>query len=416
MARPSGRPGGRGPVAGGARTGVESVRGSGTGAPWRQHLTAARQRADLGRFGESLAYWAVVGFAFAVSLVHAQRTTLMAAQDSMHYYARALLYAGTSRDEAFALVTDKSYSLGWNQGLTPEILFDWDLVRPRVVYPALATPFVKAFGWSGMTLTSIALAVVLYALMAWVLRRRFGTVPALAALAVVFGCQAWFFYAVAPLTEGLSALTLAGMVGAAWLYRRARHRRRWLYLVAAGVLAVVFAFTRQAQLIAAGAFSVVWVGEWIRSRRARNSWLAPSATVVGVSAATQVYQLLVYPFDQLAHMQSKVGGESFWETLAAAPYHLYTATKFDFRLAVEDDPGMAFAMFVLLGAMIYCWRRPEIHLACGAVLAGMIYQGVNGSIRLEFRYLEPGLFLYALAGAAFMAALARRRMTRHQTW
>jgi hypothetical protein len=178
-------------------------------------------------------------------------------------------------------------------------------------------------------------------------------------------------------------------------------------LVAAGALTLAFAFTRQAQLIPAGAFAAAWVGAFVKERRAANSWWAPAAAVVGVSAAAQVWQLLVYPFDQVGQLRSKVGGGSAWETLAAWPRHAYSSARFDFIVAVREDPGMVVAMAVLGVALIYGWSRVEIHLALGAGLAGWIYQAVNGSIRLEFRYLEPGFFLYALAGAVLLSALGR---------
>jgi hypothetical protein len=59
--------------------------------------------------------------------------------------------------------------------------------------------------------------------------------------------------------------------------------------------------------------------------------------------------------------------------------------------------------------LVVAWRRVEVHLALGAGLAGLIYQAVNGSTQLEFRYLEPGFLAYALAVGALFAHLAARQ-------
>jgi hypothetical protein len=345
---------------------------------------------------------------FWISLWRAIHVTPMASQDTVHYYGQALVMAGYSREDAFTMATGLSNSFEWYHIPNVEVLLDWDLIRPRVLYPLLASPFVAHYGWWGMILTSWLIGAAFYGLAAWALVRRFGVVPALGAALVMFGCQGWFYYAIGPLTEGLSALLFGGCLGLIWFYRRSKRRLRWLWLVAAGLSMVAFSFSRQAMLIPAGALAVAWLGEWIRSRRMRNSWLAPAATVVGVCAAAQVYQLVAFPFDQVGWLRTKVGGETAWQTLLSAPAHLYESSRFDFFKVMEADPGAAFAVALLGTAVLVAWRRVECHLALGAGLAGLVYQAVNGSTRLEFRYLEPGFIAYALAVGALFAYVAAR--------
>jgi hypothetical protein len=358
-----------------------------------------------------VAYTLTVYLLFCANLWRAIHTTRMASPDSIHYFGRALILAGYSREDAFALANGMSQMYGWDH-ISIYWLVDWNLVRPRVMFPLLASPLVAAQGWFGLILAGICVGLVLFALMAAVLRWRYGAGPALFAMLAVFGAQSWFYYAVAPLTEGLSALLLALGLGAVWLYRRSKSRGRWLWLAAAGLAMAAFAFTRQAQLIPAGALFAAWLGEWARTRRARNSYLAPAGVVVGVCAATQLWQMLAFPFDQLSQMRSRMGGATAWETVAAAPRRLAYTIWVDLQTAAKTDPGLVFAMVLTLAALFVAWRRVEAHLALGALAGGLVYQAVNGSTRLEFRYFEPGLFIYALALAALAAQLGSRLAAR----
>jgi hypothetical protein len=389
--------------------------------PW------GRVEAFFRRRGGGLLYWVVVCALFWISWKRVVETTKIASPDSIHYYGQALVFSGVSRPEAFRQSTALFDGWGW-PGLVKSVeeLLDWDLVRPRVAFPLLASPLVGAWDWAGMVALALALGAAFYAVTAAALLRRHGLVPALGAVLAVFGCQAWFFFAVTPLTEGLSALLLALALGCAWAYRRAAPSRagaaggggpdrpgrfgsrlpRWLWLLGAGLLMLVFAFSRQAQLVPAGALLAAWAGEWIRSGRPRNSWSAPAAVIVGVSAATQVYQLIVYPLAELDQFRLRQSGETTWEALLALPRRFLGVTAFDIKYSLGKDPGLVFAMVLLVAAVIVAWRRVEVQMALGAALAGLVYHAVNGSDHLEFRYLEPGFFVYALAVGALLAHLA----------
>jgi hypothetical protein len=354
-----------------------------------------------------IGYWVAVYCLFWISLWRAIHVTMMASPDTIHYYARALVMGGRTAEDSIALANSMREQHGW-AALPPEMMLDWDLVRPRVLYPLLASPLVEAYGWWGLILTSWILGAAFYALMAWILVRRFGAGPALFGMVVVFNCQAWFYYAIGPLTEGLSALLFALILLAVWRHRRSAGSRRWVWLVAVVLLMVAFSFTRQAMLIPAGALFAAWVGEWVRTRGARNSWLPGAATTVGAAAVTQVFQLVVFPFDQAGWTRSQVGGESTWEMLRSVPRQLAGNSKIDVFEVVKTDPGMMFAAVLLALSLILCWRRVETHLALGAGLAGAVYQAANATIHLEFRYLEPGFIVFALAITALMARFMER--------
>ncbi|MDR2454474.1 MAG: hypothetical protein LBD51_08065, partial [Bifidobacteriaceae bacterium] len=187
--------------------------------------------------------------------------------------------------------------------------------------------------------------------------------------------------------------------------RRRAGRRRALWLAGAAAGIVLFAFTRQAALIPAGALGLAFVGEWVKTRRWRNSWLAPAATIVGASAACQLYQAVRYPFDQAAQLMEQTGTATLGQALARAPRRLWAVVKWAFGAFAQDDQIMiVFGALAAVG-LVVCWNRVEAHLALGAVLGGMVYQAANGTMQTGLRYCEPGFFAYALLVGAALAAL-----------
>jgi chromate transport protein ChrA len=351
----------------------------------------------------------VVVAGWFTNLLWMVKTLPLLAPDSLYYYGRALLYAGYSRTQAWEIANALGEPHNWRVS-SVERMFDWDLVEPRVVYSALAAPLVRQMGWNGMLVVSIGAALLLYLLMAWALWYRFGPGPALAAILVVLSCRTWFRFAVSGLTESLSALFLALALGAVWLYRRSRRgpskRWSWVYLVAAATATVLFCFTRQAALIPAAALAAAYLGEWIRTRRWRNSWLAASATIVGAAAACQLVQLMLFPFDQAEQLMTETGASNLGEALAVAPTRLLGIIEGHLRSFAVHDVGMFAAIGLSALALVLCWRRVEVHLFGGAILAGLVYQAANATTRTGLRYCEPGFFIYALVLGTLFAWFA----------
>jgi hypothetical protein len=357
-------------------------------------------------------YWGIIAGLFGFAVVYAFTTIHLVFPDSMYYYGRALYYAGYSQTEAHQLVQAFAERQGWGSP-DADMLFNWTLVAPRVVYPALSAPFVYLWGYEGLLVVPFVATTLIYFATAWVLRVRYGMLVGLATMLVVLQCQHWIWQQLGPLCEVLTAFWLALTLGAVWCYRRFRPSRgAWLWLVAAGVCTVLLAFTRQAMLIPAGAFFMVWVGEWIRTKRVRNSWLAASSVVVGVSAACQLYQMVRYPFDQTSQMQRMTGTAGVKDAIWAMPGQLYRVLKSDFELFWKADQSMLVCIALVLVGLVVCWRQVESHLAFGALAGGMIYQATNGSLSTSLRYCQPGLVTYLLVIAALLAWLANKRDRR----
>jgi hypothetical protein len=366
----------------------------------------------------------VLAAAFVLATVAAARSRTLLAADSLYYYGRSLVYAGYSREDALAMANAAGSSIGARVD-SVERMFDWSLVEPRVLYSLLSAPFVRPLGWHGLLVVSITANLAFFALLAWALRRRYGTLVGLVTTLLVMCGTTWFFFATAALTESLSALLFALALGAAWRSRNSgqaepgpragpteRHRpwkwgRRQTWLAVAALAMVAFAFTRQAQLIPAGALFAAWLGEWARVKRWRNSWLAPAAVIVGASAACQVLQMVVYPYDPGPEWRSQTdssGGEGLTEMI----WHVGAVVKRGLTEFVYRDPGMTVAVLLLAVSLVACWRRAEVHLAVGALAAGFVYQLLNGSVRTALRYCQPGWFAYALAVAAALAWFGSR--------
>jgi hypothetical protein len=350
-------------------------------------------------------YWSILAVAFLVTLRGVFSVRRLLSTDSLFYYGRALLYSGYSREEAFAKANEAGDTIGFNVP-SVERMFDWNLVEPRVVYSLLSAPFVRLMGWHGLLVVSIGAVALLFGLMGWALRRRYGTVVGLAVMSLVLSSGTWFFFGVAALTESLSALWFALALGAAWRARAAGGRRRRAWLLAAGVVTVLFAFTRQAMLIPAGALFAAWLGEWAKTKTPKNSWAGPAAVIVGVAAACQVFQLLAFPYSPKAEWLVQTGSDTW--TLKQSLFNGLRAVYLSLTAFSGSDAAMAVLIVLLAASFAVCWRRVEVHLAAGALAAGMVYQILNGAAQVRLRYCQPGWFAYVLAVGALLGWLATR--------
>jgi len=339
------------------------------------------------------AYWSVIGGSFVLQFVAAARYHALFVPDSRHYWAMALRFGGLPRDQVAETLCGPNQPYGC---LPIERLLDWDLVRPRFVYPALATPFVKLWGQFGLGLVSVIAAITFFAVTGWYLAQRFGRPVALLTLTLALASVNWFFFLVMMATESLSSLWAALMLVAAWCYVRQPRRR---YLVWLAVLVILSTFTRQAVLVPAMAFGLALVGQWIVTRRWRTPFTAPGALVAGLGLVMQVIQLKAWPDvsqDGLDYAQAEGLGGWLREFLRSA-WHV---TGFETgRAAVNDRVLMVLGLLTVIAALSRL-RQVESQLALGGLLAGWLYLTANASGTTGLRYFEPGLvfMLAALAG------------------
>jgi hypothetical protein len=377
------------------------------------------------------------------------RTQVWQTPDGIYYYARALRFTGLSEAAAYAEVARVGDALGYHYD-NPEMMFHFDLVVPRLVHPLLAAPWVAWFGHAGMLVPTITGTAVFFGGTAWALAARYGRAIALGTSLIAMAGWHWFFFSVVTQPEGLAALWFAGALFAAVRYRRARRatagapsadaaqaagkaasaaaaladqppaaglpglaggagaggrnrERGWWWLVVAGAFMLAFGFTRQAQLIPAGALFVVWLGEWVRSRRMRNSWLVPAAVIVGVNAASQLFQLLMFSgFSQRDQFLKETGTDNTADAIRVIPRLARRIFTQDFNwFAASDAVMLVFCLLVGIG-LVACWRRVEAHLCLGAIAGALIYNISNGN-PTALRYFQPGWICAVLLAAAVLA-------------
>lgn len=357
--------------------------------------TYRRRRSDL-------LFWTIAFASFAITYVAYVKWFRLYYPDSRYYLAMTYLFLGNSPEEARDLTIAYSAPRGIEiPGL--DLLFGWGLVQPRVVLPALSTPFVGLFGPSGLAVVPLLATALCLILMAVMIRRRFGTVPALTIVLLLNSSMFLVSFQTGMLTEGLSALFTVLALIAAWQWLR--RPGPWL-LIAMGVATATSAFTRQATLIMAGAFVMAWLVDMILHRRWRSAWLWPAVVVAGTTIVCQGLQTLIFPsFSQADQFVSQAGTGSVGEAILNAPTMLFEIMKADVLAMMRNDRALLILCCLAIGGMILFWRRTEAHLLFGAMLATIVYNVTNGT-PTAFRYATPGLVFWVLCAAMVIAATA----------
>ncbi|MET0261176.1 MAG: hypothetical protein ABW227_08795 [Gaiellaceae bacterium] len=318
--------------------------------------------------------------------------------DSAHYVAMSLVFGGMPRSEALQIVYDWHVSMGYEPNTSEAGLFDWGLVKPRVVLPLLGVPFTWAFGPSGLAVLTGLLTLVLLLTLYWLLRGMYGRLPALATVVLVLSSEYLFAFFTGILTESLSALWGALALALALRYQRERH---WLPIAGLVAVTVLSGFTRQATLIVAGAFFVAWLFSLFGSGD-RRRWLAPMVAVVTTTLAVQLLQSILFPFSQLDQFLEMTGTDSLGAALLETPRLALHILSGDFQKFIEEDPIIIVIIGLAVLSAVIFWRRSESHLLLGAFLAIALYNVTNGN-PTHFRYALPGFVFYAVAIAALFA-------------
>ena len=350
----------------------------------------------------ALLVYVVVVVAYVVLYVATIRSRPLYVPDSQYYFGMSLWYGGMSQEDAHAAVVELTRAAGLfdgeYRGPSLDQMFNWGLVQPRVVLPLLAAPLVKAFGVAGIAVVTFCAGLALFLLLTRLIATRYGLGVAFATVMLTISSTFILYFSVAMTTEGISALCNAGLVVLAWRYQRSPSR--WV-LVAMVAVVVVSAFTRQATLIAAGAFAVAYLAAVFTSTRGRD-WLAPAVAVVATSLAVQLLQSVVFPsFSQLDQFVEQSGGDTLLDALLGIPATVRHVLVGDFNSAAVYDHALIVLVLVSLVSLVVRWRRPESHLLLGAILGIALYNITNGS-STSFRYALPGVVFFALAVAALM--------------
>lgn len=352
--------------------------------------------------------WGLLGGAFVTCYVAVLLSRPLFAPDSQYYVGMSLRFGGMDRTEAWQTAVETPLANGWHPA-TEDYMFGLGLVQPRLVLPILGIPFTKAFGPYGLAVvTGLATAVLVWLLVV-VARRRYGLGAALVPVLLVITSPLLMFFGAAMLTESLTAVWAALILLAVWRYQEGGGRAA---LAGAAALTLVFAFTRQATFIVAGALVVAWLAALLL-RQDHRRWRWPALVVGGTALGAQLLQLVLFPsYSQTDQFLRMTGTDSLGEAVRAAPRLGLSILKSDLATFAEGDHALLVLIALSLTAIVLRWRDPSSHLLVGALLGIVLYTVTNG-VPTQFRYAMPGLVFYVLAAAGLLSqalpALTGRR-------
>lgn len=312
--------------------------------------------------------------------------------DSAHYLAMSLWFSGTPQQEAFQAVFDRSVANGYEPNTSVAVLFDWGLVKPRVVLPVLSIPFMWIFGQEGLTVTTGVITLILVLALYRILARYYGRPAAILSLVLMMSSMSIMAFSVAMLTESLSALWGVFALAAAYRYQRDR-RLRWILAIV--IITLLSAFTRQATFIVAGAFVVAFLLS-LFSRAERGKWALPALASAGTALVAQLIQTLLFPFSQGDQYMRMTGTDSLWSAILATPKLLKDILVQELYSYMHEDQALVVILVLCAVSIVLFWRRTETHLLVGALLGIALYNITNGNAT-HFRYAVPGIVFFLMS-------------------
>lgn len=361
------------------------------------------------RRGRSTSWWSrldradwstagLVTLIFVLTYVSTVRTMPLFAPDTRYYAGMALWFGGDSQASAAQEVAAHAAGRGWESPGADQ-LFGWGLVQPRVVYPALSTPFTEIFGIDGMAVVPGIATALLVAMLTILVALRWGRMVAILTVTLLCTSHYLLFYLAAMLTESLTALWSAVLLALVWRH----HRRPSPWLLAAMVLVTVLsAFTRQATLIPAGAFVSAWFFALIL-RQGERSWRGPALAIGATAIALQLLQMRLWPgFSQVDQFKKQTDADTLGEAIAGTPRLAWKILRSDLHDMVQRDNPLLILLVLAIVSMFVFWRRSESHLLLGALAAYELYNITNGT-PTTFRYGTPGLVFVACSAALLLA-------------
>lgn len=325
--------------------------------------------------------------------------------DTAHYLGMSLWFSGWSQSDALNAVNARHLAAGYEPNSSVDALFNWGLVKPRVVLPALSVPFILLFGQIGLGVTTVLITIILTFSLYLVLANRFGRFAAVITLLLMMSSYLIMTFNVAMLTESLSALWGLLTLVAAWRYQRTRH---WGWVLAMVVVTTLSAFTRQATFIVAAAFLVAWIGSLFVASDRRQRWGLPALFVTGTAIVMQLLQSWIFPnFSQLDQYLRMTKTTNLWDALLATPGLVLRIVKADAVAYIAHDQTLIVIIILCLISIAAFWKRSESHLLVGAILGIALYNITNGNAT-EFRYAIPGLAFFMVSLALLISRIGNQ--------
>lgn len=354
--------------------------------------------------------WLLVAAAYLTALIGGKEHLRQWGPDARYYLAWAYRYGGLSEREAGRRTYAFLDTFGWFREFCgplcrPDDTYSWlfhgwtgGLVAPRVLYPLLSAPFVRAFGPQGMLVVPVlgyAVCLVLVMVLAARLAGPRWSVLAGVATVLPVAMSRWSSYAY---TE---ALTMALCVACVAVLPLARRARRWDPAIF-GLLLLAFAFTRQFHPVVVAAVALSWLAAAVVDRRLRNPWLPFLGVGVGVLVVANIVQGLIAPAYSIVDSFVRHSGAGGLAGIPAAiprvAWRLIRAEAWD---ALADPSICLIALLVVVGA-VRRYRSPATWVTAGAV-AGTVVLHVLNTEPSHLRYYSvvfPLLTVYATAVVA----------------
>ncbi len=358
-------------------------------------LTAALRRTA------PLRVWGALSAAYLVAYVSVVYTRQLFQPDTRYYAAMALWYSGSSKAEATETV--RAYIRPFHLAVpTDPDLFTYGLTAPRLLYPALSAPFVKVFGLPGLAVVP-AMTIVGFVVTTFVaVAARWGWRATLVPMLLVAVDWRVVFYGASEVTEGLTTF-LAALIMLVGLRRvRLGSRTTVIWLV---VLTTLMAFSRQATLIPAAAFSLAWLALSVRRGSVRNRWALPALVTTVTAVVVQIAQGFIWPgFSQITQLKWVTGTDTLTAALAKVPHLLAHIVHVDAINLTHADPALVLLIAAGAVSCVVLWRREETYLLLGSVAAALLYNVSNGT-PVAFRYEMPALPFFVLSVAGLAAWL-----------
>ncbi len=393
------------------------------GAGGRARAAAARLvRAAAGEVPAR--YWLLLGALFVLGYVYYHATHRGYTGDGLYYAAMALMRAGSRYWEALHAVG--VYFHDPNVFRLDYGFFDPQfnpLIKPRVLYPILSAPFVRAFGVGGMWVVPALAAVYTLWGNATLLARLYGPRIAFAVLLPFLTTIAWWEFGTGVYTEPLAIALMTCLLRNLPLGRPARVRNH----VMVALMLVALSLTRQmttvpmAMLVAPFLWSVLrredagaasepgggrgWLGAcW---RRARGSAWLVSAAIGVIVGGLALFLLLVWaPYDALAAFLRNTHTKTLGLAIRHLPQIAWRLLKAESASYLRADLPMTLLWVAAIGACVARFRTYVAALFVGAAGSGVVFavlNGVAGSLRYFFP-MYPVLLLMVAEGVRWFFA------------
>jgi hypothetical protein len=269
----------------------------------------------------------------------------------------------------------------------------WSMVRSRMLYPTLSTPFVAVLGVKWGMLVVPALSLSYFSLgTARLLNRLYGPFVAMVVaggltLTAQISSGLFFAYpdalAVALFTALLTNLPI-------------RKRLTPTNLVWIGLIVAFMCITRQLGPAPLGLVAAGWLWTAIRNRKWRNEWLAPSLLVAAIVLVNQFLMGILAPYDAKESILRMHDQPTMGAVITHLPQFTYRLLEAEWMYMYRNDTLLMVIVGIALVALLFRLTRLTAGLFLGILVptvALVVGLGVPSHMRYE-SIIFPAMALF----------------------